>query len=202
MKSRVGILDYGVGTWTSVLNMIDSMGCDSLPCSSPLDLGEATHLVLPGVGNFGRASEALEGGKWVDAVISFAASGRPVLGICLGMQLLGLGSEEAKGVGLGLMSFRSKKLDINGTIRTPHMGWSSIEPSTDHPIFDGWDSDFRFYFVHSYAVPENAPESIGLTKHNQKFSSMVAKDNIIGVQFHPEKSRKYGMKLLENFSRM
>ena len=195
-------MDYGVGTWTSVLNLLEAIGIESLHCSNSLELDEATHLILPGVGNYGKASQLLAQGGWADPLKSFASSGRPILGICLGMQLLGLGSDEAEGEGLGLMSFRAGKMSTEGKLRTPHMGWNSVEPVSDHQIFDGWNSDFRFYFVHSYAVPENASESIGLTSHNQIFSSIVAKDNVIGVQFHPEKSRKFGMKLLENFSRM
>lgn len=199
---RLGVANYGVGTWAAVVNMSETLGIDAMACHSPDALDEFSHLIIPGVGNYGRATGLINSGGWRDAITSFAVSGKPTLGICLGMQLLGLGSDEAEGEGLGLISFRTEKMSNEGDLRTPHMGWNSVEPVSDHPIFDCWDRDFRFYFVHSYAVPENATESIGLTRHNQKFSSMVAKDNILGVQFHPEKSRRFGMKLLENFSRM
>jgi imidazole glycerol-phosphate synthase subunit HisH len=199
---RIGVADYGVGTWTSVVNLCESIGIEAISCTNPKDLDELSHLILPGVGNYGRAMGLLDSGGWRDAITSFANSGKPTLGICLGMQLLGNVSEEAQGNGLQLMEFEVSRLPSEGGYRVPHMGWNSVEQVWDHPIFQGWNDDYRFYFVHSFAIAGTIPESVGTTSHGAVFTSMVAKENIVGVQFHPEKSRRYGMKLLENFSRM
>jgi glutamine amidotransferase len=199
---NVGVVNYGIGTWTSVVNMLESIGVQAESCSTPETLSSFTHIVLPGVGNFSVAALTLEHQGWPSAIKTFSLTGKPVLGICLGMQLLGEESSESPGKGLGLMRFGSKKLSEEGKFRVPHMGWNTVEIQSDHKIFAGWTDEFRFYFVHSYAVPLIGDSTIGISMHNEPFSSVVAKDNVVGVQFHPEKSHRFGKKLLENFVEM
>lgn len=200
--TNVGVVDYGIGTWASVVNMFDSIGVEAKVCQTPQEISKFTHVVLPGVGNFGIGAGRLEKLGWKDAILQTISSGAPTLGICLGMQLLGTGSAESGGRGLGVMDFTSELLSSNGPNRVPHMGWNSIEQESTHPIFNGWLEDSRFYFVHSFAVPASSLDAIGFSTHNQTFASVVARDNVVGVQFHPEKSRHYGRKLFENFSEM
>lgn len=198
----VGVVDYGVGTWTSVVNMIDSLGINVESCQNPDELGKFSHIILPGVGNFSVAASQLDLMGWRHSLLEKVSAGLPTLGICLGMQLLGEASEESSGKGLGVMPFESQKLSENGALRVPHMGWNSVEIQTEHEIFSGWTPESRFYFVHSFAVPLSGASTIGVTKHNEIFSSVVARENVVGVQFHPEKSHRFGKKLFENFVRM
>jgi glutamine amidotransferase len=201
-SKQVGVVDYGVGTWASVLNMLGASGIEAAPCVAPESLSKFSHIILPGVGNFSVAATELSNMGWTEAIRNRVTAGIPTLGICLGMQLLGEQSEESTGRGLDLMGFTSKKLSEAGGLRVPHMGWNTVEIQSDHKIFSGWTSEFKFYFVHSYAVPILAKSTIGSSMHNEPFSSVVAQDNIVGVQFHPEKSHRYGKKLLENFFEM
>lgn len=201
-NSYIGVVDYGVGTWTSVVNMLDSIGVVGESCANPDELSRYSHVILPGVGNFSAATARLNALGWRGALQAKAASGVPILGICLGMQLLGSGSEEGEGEGLSLLDFRTEKLSNSGDFRVPNIGWNVVQRKADHAIFQGWTDDFRFYFVHGFAVPESCPDSIGTTVHNNRFTSVVAKDNIVGVQFHPEKSHKYGQRLIQNFASM
>jgi glutamine amidotransferase len=115
------------------------------------------------------------------------------------MQLLGSGSREGEGTGLDLLDFSSEQLSTEGQLRIPHIGWNTVQQTSVHPIFKDWTEDSRFYFVHSFAVSDSCPDSIGTTVHNKPFTSIVAKKNIVGVQFHPEKSHKHGQTLLTNF---
>jgi glutamine amidotransferase len=204
MKSNsvVGVIDYQVGTWTSVVNMLEIIGAQASVCEDPEELSKFTHVVLPGVGNFFEASTKLDELGWRGPLLAKIESGAPTLGICLGMQLLGKSSEESVGDGLGVMNFKSALLSNDGPLRVPHMGWNSVQSESYHPIFKELSSDSRFYFVHSFAVPETSEDAVGYSAHNQVFTSVVARDNVVGVQFHPEKSRGYGKKLLENFVEM
>jgi imidazole glycerol-phosphate synthase subunit HisH len=199
MSLNVGVVDAGIGTWPSSIKMIDSLGYRVSRVSQPQDLNSFTHIVLPGVGNFEAASRKLEEGGWMEAIRNVAQLGKPLLGICLGMQLLGNSSEEGQGHGLGLLDFRSERLEAVGPRRVPNIGWASVEQVRKHDLFRDFEAEARFYFVHSYAVPENAPSCLGITLHNNEFASVVSHENVIGVQFHPEKSHRFGMKLFENF---
>lgn len=201
-SALVGVVDYGIGTWTSVVNMLDSIGVDGESCDDPSQIDRFSHIILPGVGNFSVASARLDTLGWRTALSSKADSGAPILGICLGMQLLGRGSSEGEGEGLSLLNFTSEPLSTDGDLRVPHIGWNTVQATSDHEIYTGWTEEFRFYFVHSFAVSASCPESIGITEHNNPFSSVVAQGNVLGVQFHPEKSHKYGQKLLSNFAMM
>lgn len=198
----VGVVNYGVGTWTSVVNMLESIGIDAHSCTDPQQLDRFTHVILPGVGNFSAASSRLDGLGWRQALSNCVARGTPLLGICLGMQLLGSGSREGEGSGLNLLDFSSEQLSTEGHLRTPHIGWNTVQQTSNHPIFKDWTEDSRFYFVHGFAVSDSCPDSIGTTVHNKPFTSIVARQNIVGVQFHPEKSQKHGQTLLANFVAM
>lgn len=196
---RVGVVDAGIGTWTSIINMLSHMGLSAHRANSTESLESFSHLILPGVGNFQSATIVLEKEGWKDAVLDYAQTGKPVLGVCLGMQLLGIGSEEGAGSGLGLLNFSASALSQGGPRRVPNFGWARLEPQIEHPLLSDFEPDARFYFVHSYAVPSTSDDSIATSMHNDKFSSVVGKDNVLGVQFHPEKSHRFGMKLFENF---
>jgi len=198
----VGVINFGIGTWASVVNMLDALGINGSMCRDPNQISKYSHLILPGVGNFSTAASKLDDLGWSEPLLKQIHGGVPTLGICLGMQLLGEDSEESPGRGLGVMAFTSKRLSDSGNLRVPHMGWNSVEPNSDHPIFKNWSSDFRFYFAHSYAVPLSVPSCVGVSFHNQPFSSVVAHENVVGVQFHPEKSHFYGKKVFENFVEM
>lgn len=195
----VGVVDYGIGTWTSVVNMLDTAGINSVSCRDPNELSKFSHIVLPGVGNFSAAASQIDRMGWRDALLERVGAGVPTLGICLGMQLLGKDSEESAGEGLAVLPLTSKKLSEKGNFRVPHMGWNSVNIEMDHEIFSGWTTEFRFYFVHSFAIPPSAPSTIGSSIHNERFSSVIASENVIGVQFHPEKSHRFGKKFFENF---
>jgi len=196
---RVGVVDADIGTWPSSIKMIDSLGYSVNRVSDPSALGSFSHIVLPGVGNFEYASRKLQDNGWMEALRSYADKGKALLGICLGMQLLGNSSEEGSGQGLGLLDFASAKLSVVGPRRVPNIGWAKVTPTSDNSLLRNFEDEARFYFVHSYAVPKDAPSAIGLSMHNDQFSSVVASGNIAGVQFHPEKSHRFGMKLFENF---
>jgi glutamine amidotransferase len=182
--------------------MLETIGTDAESCTDPEQLDLFTHVILPGVGTFSAAASRLDSLGWRKALVAKATSGTPILGICLGMQLLGSGSSEGEGKGLHLLDFQSEQLSSEGQLRIPHIGWNTEKQKTEHPIFDNWTDDSRFYFVHSFAVSDTCPDAIGTTVHNKPFASVVAKGNIVGVQFHPEKSHKHGQTLLTNFVAM
>jgi glutamine amidotransferase len=156
----------------------------------------ADGVVLPGVGNFGAA--ALKLNPLADAVREAAENGVPLLGSCLGMQLLFDGSEEGEGLGLGLLNGWIK--EFSGELKTPHMGWNTIKATRDSPLLEGIPDGSYFYYVHSfYPEPVDAPDTLAETIYGERFTSLVERGNIYGAQFHPEKSGKSGAALLSNF---
>lgn len=163
-------------------------------------------LILPGVGAFGDAMEHLRERNMINAIKDFAASGKPMLGICLGMQLLFESSEEfGSHEGLGLIKGHVKAFDeskFSGPLKVPHMGWNRIF-TKEHPLFVGLDEGHYLYFVHTYhVICTNAEDIIGETEYGYKFTSAVAHKNIMGLQPHPEKSHENGLKILENFIKL
>jgi glutamine amidotransferase len=198
---KVGVIDAGMGTWPSTINMVSAIGFEAERVNEPEDAMKFTHLVMPGVGSFQAGSQKLASTGWLDAARDFASSGKSLLGICLGMQLLGASSEEGQGRGLDVLSFSSERLQVGGSRKIPNIGWATVQSTTDHPLLRNLGDDARFYFVHSFAVPVETKETIGITQHNEPFTSVVAKGNVMGVQFHPEKSSRFGMRLFENFLR-
>lgn len=196
---KVGVIDAGIGNWKSFLNIFDYLGIRAEVARSPELVGNYSHIILPGVGNFTVASKNLEDRDWVNPLIGFARTGSPILGVCLGMQLLGCKSSEGPGAGLGLMDFESTRLLGDGSYRVPHIGWNRLSVKRDHQLLKNLGEDARFYFSHSFAVSESHPAQVASTRHNSSFSSVVVSNNIAGVQFHPEKSQLHGINFLENF---
>lgn len=200
---KIAIIDYGMGNLYSVRNSFSALGAGVDIMSSPEKMKSFDKIILPGVGAFGDALKELKKRKLVEALKDFAESGKPLLGICLGMQLLFDKSQESGGLsGLGLIAGEVKR--FSDRLKCPHMGWNEIERagSSEEPIFSGIKSDIFAYFCHSYYVlPKDKSVSIGRTDYGVKFSSIIRKGRIYGVQFHPEKSQDVGLKMLDNFIR-
>ena len=198
----VVVVDYRMGNLGSILNMLKKVGAEAV-CSSDVHvIAEADRLILPGVGAFDMGMKNLNDLGLVPVLNRRVVDERtPLLGICLGMQLLTSESEEGKSPGLGWIDARTVKLN-SSNLKIPHMGWNTIEVKQRHSLFDGL-SEPRFYFVHSYHVHCNNGDNILSTTHyGSEFVSSVVKENILGVQFHPEKSHKFGMRLLSNFAHL
>lgn len=205
MNKKIVVIDYGVGNVGSILNMLKRIGADVTASNSKFEIENADKLILPGVGSFDYGMEMLEKSELKELVINHALiKKKPILGICLGMQMLGKKSEEGTREGLNLIPFETKKFKFDDKkLKIPHMGWdiSNISIEKD-PIFKDIIEEQRYYFVHSYhAVCDDEKYELMNCEYGYKFSSAVKKDNIYGFQFHPEKSHKFGMKLLENFVR-
>ena len=187
----------------SVVNMFRRLGGDPVVSGDPETIASADKLLLPGVGAFDAAMASLHGSGLVEVVRFRASEGVPVLGICLGMQLLFDSSEEGVAAGLGLIPGVVRRMPVDspiGPVRIPHMGWSRLEHCRPHGLTEGIGEDARFYFVHTYAaVPDDDRDIIGVSTHGSRFVSAVARQNVLGVQFHPEKSHRYGKALLGNF---
>lgn len=184
------ILDYDMGNVGSIKNILHAIGEDDVTISRDhLAIKNADRLILPGVGAFDKGMENLEKYDLIDLIKEHAGDGKPLLGICLGMQLLGKSSEEGIRAGLSLIPFSCKKFIPTPDLKVPHMGWNYIV-----------GTDERYYFVHSYyAVCEDESNVFMECEYGHRFVAAVKKDNIMGVQFHPEKSHKYGMNLLKRF---
>jgi len=195
----VAIVDYGAGNLTSVIKAFHAVGADVRLIDSIDGLAGAEALVVPGVGHF--AATASLGPDWRAAVREAIDSGMPTLGICLGLQWLFEGSEEAPDTpGLGMIRGRCFRLE--GPVKVPHVGWNTLDlPSRPSRLFDGIASGVSAYFTHSYAAPCVA-ETAATTTHAVSFSSAVERDLVFGVQFHPEKSGTTGLKILTNFLRV
>jgi len=197
------IVDYGMGNLGSIANIIRKVGGDPVLSESVDDLLAAEKLILPGVGAFGNGMAGLRDRGLVEPLTEMAiARGTPILGICLGMQLFTRGSEEDTEAGLGWIDAETVRFqpDPTGKLKIPHMGWSALRVVGDHPCFAWPDKPRRFYFVHSYHVRCHDPADVLATAtYGIEFTSAIARDNIVGVQFHPEKSHRFGMELMENF---
>ena len=197
---KAAIIDYGMGNLYSVRNAFSSLGIRADIVDSPRLLMSYDKLILPGVGAFGDAMEELKRRGLIGPVKDFAATGKPFLGICLGMQLLLEKSEESKGIkGLGIVAGEVKKFSLK--LKCPHIGWNKIEKVFPRlNIFKGIKGDIYTYFCHSYFVkPKDKSVVIGETEYGTEFASVIKKGNIYGMQFHPEKSQETGLKLLRNF---
>lgn len=197
----IGILNVGLGNIQSVYNAIYENGYDPVLVDSPEQLEELTHFVLPGVGNFSAVMSLLDQLGFIEPIKAYIDSGKPTLGICLGMQLLAaIGTEGGQSTGLGFIPAKVESLDKSLGFRIPHVGWNEVSFAQQHPIFEDIKDHRDFYFVHSFHMTCSEPQHVlATTDYCQGFVSVVGAKNVVGVQFHPEKSQKNGMQLLENF---
>ena len=197
--SQVAIIDYGVGNLRSVEKAFAATGCEAIITSDETDLRTAERLVLPGVGAFAACMKAL-GERGFDRLVrERAEAGTPLLGVCVGMQLLFDESEEFGSTpGLGVLRGRVRRFENDLVV--PHVGWNRIHQKREHALFDGVADDAFCYFVHSfYCQPADENVIAGETKYGVRYASVIAEKNICGVQFHPEKSQDVGLRMLRNF---
>jgi glutamine amidotransferase len=195
------IVDYGVGNLMSVNNMLRKAGAEVLITRDPAAVLDAGKLLLPGVGHFDHGMKMLNASGLREAIDRFALElHRPVLGICLGAQILGKGSEEGQAPGLGWIDMECRRLPASPGLRVPHMGWNRIAQKKPSPLLDGLSPDARYYFVHSYYMNCADPADVLATAvHGIEFTCAVQRGNIFGTQFHPEKSLRHGLALMHAF---
>jgi imidazole glycerol-phosphate synthase subunit HisH len=193
----IALIDYGAGNLTSVRKGFAAAGADLFTPNDPAELSDADGIVVPGVGNF-AATSALQG-AWTTAIRNVVNDGTPLLGICLGMQWLYEGSDEAPGVpGLGVIPRRCTRLPRREPLKVPHVGWNSLHAPHPSRLLDGVGEGTQVYFTHSYAAPVT-PETAATCDHGATFAAAVERGHIFGVQFHPEKSSDGGIRILRNF---
>ncbi len=196
----IALIDYGAGNLASVkkaLAALAAIGADVFVPARPNELNSARGIIVPGVGHFG-ATRALNW-EWTKAIRRHVDRTRPLLGICLGMQWLFRGSEEAQEIsGLGLICGCCYRLPNSSGLKIPHVGWNNIDIVREAAIVGGIQSGSQVYFTHSYVAPI-VDETVAATEHGEKFSSIVQRENVAGVQFHPEKSGEIGLHVLRNF---
>jgi len=204
MKGEIIIVDYGMGNLFSVRKVVERIGFSCKISNDPNDIKSADKIILPGVGHFGKAMSNLREAHLIDELNeAVLVKKTPVLGICLGMQLMASHSEEGDASGLNWFDARIVRFKIKSTglYKVPHMGWNTItHEKPDSFVFNKIEDDDEFYFVHSYHVAtEQAGDVLTKTPYEYSFVSSIAKDNIVGFQFHPEKSHKAGEQLIKNF---
>jgi glutamine amidotransferase len=205
----IALIDYGAGNLTSVRKAFAALGVDLLVPSTPADLERATAIVVPGVGHF-DATRVLQG-AWTDAILARLGEGRPILGICLGMQWLFEGSDEAPDLpGLGVLGGSCVRLRADPAvdaqvpvepprrIKIPHVGWNTLDLRSEASIVEGVAPGTQVYFTHSYAAPITG-DTVAVTDHGIPFAAIVQRGQVAGVQFHPEKSGDAGLRILRNF---
>lgn len=201
----IGVLDYGIGNIGSILNMLKRVGAEAKAVTGKEQLDDCHKLILPGVGAFDQGMALLDASGMREGLDRAVAGGRPVLGICLGMQMLGLKSEEGVSPGLGYIPFSLQRfrLESQPELKIPHMGWDFV--TLDQPedkLVMGLEQPARFYFVHSYHAVCDDPADVLMTcDYGYPFAGAVHRDNVWGTQFHPEKSHRFGMCLLSNFAK-
>jgi glutamine amidotransferase len=202
----IAILDFDMGNVGSIQNMLSRIGIDAVITNSVEEIICADKIILPGDGAFDTGMRNLKATGLMECLThEVFVKNKPILGICIGMQILANSSEEGIEPGLGWIKGTVKKMNSRElNLKVPHMGWNGIKEAVAHPIFDNLtDEERRFYFVHSYYMEcEHRENVLATTTYGNEFTSMVYDKNIIGVQFHPEKSHRYGMQLLKNFSKL
>jgi len=200
----ITIIDYKLGNTGSIINMLKRGGHKAVVSSDQEVIANAEKLILPGVGHFALAMDELEKQGLTELLNHKVLNEKtPILGICLGMQLMADFSEEGNFKGLGWINARIERFKIpaESAIKVPHMGWNDVVTKKQHPVMNGIEQDSRFYFVHSFhAVCANEDNILLETTHSYPFTAAFNRENITGVQFHPEKSHRFGMALLKNFA--
>jgi imidazole glycerol-phosphate synthase subunit HisH len=198
---RIAIIDYGVGNLRSVEKAFNATGCEAIVTANDRELRSAERLVLPGVGAFAACMKALTECGFDHLVRERVEQGTPLLGVCVGMQMLFEESDEfGRTAGLGLLKGRVRQ--FRDDLIVPHVGWNQVRRRATHSLFEGIADQSFFYFVHSfYCEPKDAGAVVGETDYGLAYASVVACENICGVQFHPEKSQGAGLRLLQNFAR-
>lgn len=197
---RVAVIDYGSGNLRSVSRALERSGAEAVVTAEPRLILEADAAILPGVGAGDAAMRALHQQGLVGPLKEFSASGKPFMGICLGLQLFMDCTEEGDAACLGIVPGKTQKLPPG--LKVPHMGWNKVSLKRAHPVFDGIPDRSYFYFVHSYyAEPEDEELVAGVTEYGIQFCSIMARDNLVATQFHPEKSGTMGLRIYENLVR-
>ena len=196
----IGIIDFGMGNIKSVANAVYEQGYDPILLDTPEKFDDATHLILPGVGHYKKAMSSLKESGLLDKIqYDVTEEKKPFLGICLGSQLLLEHSQEGDTEGVSLIKGKVQAFNM-ATLRVPHVGWNQVHQLGEHPVLEGVSQDSDFYFVHSYyCQTQDARHTLASTDYGHSFASIVGKDNVIGTQFHPEKSQAKGLLILENF---
>ena len=199
-KNKVGIIDYGAGNLGSIYNAITYLTIDVNIVSSPKDINKFSHLILPGVGSFGKLSDNLKKKNWPNKIEKFVKEGKSLLGVCVGMQLLFEQSDESKGAqGLGLIKGHFNIFNNSTKFPLPHVGFNEVEHKNTE-IWRGIENKSPFYFIHSFKIKKVKDNVISSkTIYGEEFISFVEKNNVFGSQFHPEKSHYVGLRLLKNF---
>ena len=199
------IVDYGLGNLASIKNMLKHIDIRDVKITSDkLELEKAEKIILPGVGAFDNGMKHLQKYDLIDVLNRKALKEKiPILGICLGMQLMTNGSEEGKEAGLGWIDADTIKFEAKNGLKIPHMGWNYVKAVKNRKEFLIRDINYRFYFVHSYYVQSNDPNNVLFeSNYGIPFHSALQKDNIIGMQFHPEKSLRFGMDIFKQFAKL
>lgn len=202
----IAIIDYGIGNLRSVQKAFEFIGQETTITNNLVEINNCSHLILPGVGAYLDAMNCLISSGMRDAVVKAYQVGKPILGICLGMQMLfdssqeGMENNGSKAVdGLGMLHGKIVKFDID--LKVPHVGWNSVEPMRDSVLYRGIEDKY-FYFVHSYYLPRNNLFTNAITEYGVNFSCSIESENLFGVQFHPEKSGDTGLAMLSNFAKI
>lgn len=198
---NIGVVDVGIGNLGSLKQALYTLGWDVVAVRTANDLDELTHVILPGVAAFTAAMQKLTKAELVAPLQRFAADGNPLMGICLGMQLLlDTGQEDGPTNGLGLIHGDVRLIQGPTGLRLPHVGWNEAKQLRKHPVLKGIRNDVDFYFVNSYrAALLNAEDALAETEYGETFPSIIGAGNVVGAQFHPEKSQSNGLRILDNF---
>jgi len=193
----IALIDYNAGNLTSVKKALAAVGANAFVPERPDELASVHGVIIPGVGHFG-ATRALHG-DWMEAIVGVLGDGRPILGICLGLQFLFEGSDEAPDCpGLGVLSGQCHRLEAREGVKVPHVGWNSLAIQRPSPILESIADGAQVYFTHSYVAPVTS-DAVAVAEHGEPFAAIVEHGQVSGVQFHPEKSGDVGLQILRNF---